>query len=422
MRIAIIAPGSRGDVQPYIALGIGLQNAGHTLRFVSHQNFEALVTSHGLDFWSDENDVQEIVQNEEMRKRVEGGNFLSLMALMAKEAKIRARTLAEVGLDACRGMDLLLAGMGGIYTGLSLAERLKLPLLQAYLVPFTPTGSFASVLLAGQPAWFGAPLNRFSHHVTRQIIWQGIRSADNLSRQQVLKIPSASFWGPYHSKYLQGLPILYGFSPALIPAPPDWDQQDTHITGYWFLDSTSDWTPPADLVDFLASGSPPVYIGFGSMSNRDPQETANLVIEALAKTGKRAIMLSGWGGLHTTDLPETIFMVDSVPHAWLFPRLAAIVHHGGAGTTAAALRAGVPSVVIPFFGDQPFWGRIVAERGLGPGPIPRKKLTAERLASAIHTAVTDKDMRQRAARIGEVIRAEDGVGGAVEIIHGLEKR
>jgi len=164
-----------------------------------------------------------------------------------------------------------------------------------------------------------------------------------------------------------------------------------------------------------------VYIGFGSMSSRNPEQTADLIIQALARTNQRAILLSGWGGLQKATIPDSIFMIDSVPHSWLFPRVSAVIHHGGASTTAAGLRAGVPSVVIPFFGDQPFWGQRIADLGVGTKPIPRKRLTVERLANGIQEAVTNEQMRQRAADLGKQIQAEDGIKSAVEIISQLEK-
>jgi UDP:flavonoid glycosyltransferase YjiC (YdhE family) len=271
------------------------------------------------------------------------------------------------------------------------------------------------------PAVFGGALNRASYRLTEQMMWQGFRSADTVARQQVLSLPKAAFWGPYGSERFKQNPILYGYSPAVIPRPTDWDGQ-MHVTGYWFLDPADEWTPPANLLEFLQAGSPPVFIGFGSMSTRNPGETTDLILRALARTGQRAILLSGWGGLHNSDLPDTAFMVDAIPYSWLFPRVAAVVHHGGAGTTSAGLRAGVPSIIIPFFADQPFWGRRVAELGVGPAPIPRKQLTADRLAQAIQTAVTDEAMRQRAAELGAKIRAEDGIARAVEVVAQVEQR
>lgn len=190
------------------------------------------------------------------------------------------------------------------------------------------------------------------------------------------------------------------------------------ITGYWSLDEAPDWRPPARLVEFLESGPPPVYVGFGSMAHRNPQQTTQLVHKALQRSGQRGVLATGWGALSGAQWPHTsdLFMLDSIPHSWLFPRMAAVVHHGGSGTTGAGLRAGVPSVLVPHAGDQPFWARRVADLGVGPRPIPRRRLTAERLAAAIARAVRDEEMRARAAAVGQRIRAEDGVGQAIGII------
>lgn len=418
MRIAIIALGSRGDVEPYLALGKGLKKAGHEVRLVSPQNFAELGNSHGLDFWPVEVNVQDIAQSAEMQKHLGGGNFLAMMSQMAREAQNGALHLARVGLSACRGMDLVLAGVGGLYPAIALAEKLGIPLIQAYYIPFTPTTLYPSFLV---PAGLklSASLNRFSFQLARQVIWQGFRSADNQVRKDVLNIPPAPFWGPVNDQNSSRYPILYGFSPSVIPQPPDWPD-NVHVTGYWFLEPDDDWTPPPALLDFLQAGTPSIYVGFGSMSNRKPEETTRLVLSALAVTNQRGIILGGWGGLHTEDLPGTVYKVDSVPFSWLFPRMAAVVHHGGAGTTAAGLRAGVPSVVVPFFADQPFWGRRVAELGVGPTPIPLRKLTIERLVKAIQTAVSDQDMRQRAADLGKKIQAEDGVASALAVLQQLE--
>ena len=417
MRIVIIAPGSRGDVQPYIALGKGLQNAGHYIRLVSHSNFETLVTSYGLEFWSFGNDVKDAVENSEMRELTEKGNFLLLMAKMAKEAEREALRFAEGGLLASQGMDVVLAGIGGLFIGTAIAEKLHMPLVQAYVFPCTPTKDFSSVLTPKLPTVF----NRLSHHLARQLMWQGFRSADGIAREEALNIPSAPFLGPYDSRSTNNMPVLYGFSPSVISTPSDWNG-NTHITGYWFIDETDDWQPPVALLDFLKSGPPPLYIGFGSMSNRNPEQTADLVIQALAMTNQRAILLSGWSGLQKTNVPDSILMVDSIPHSWLFPRVSAVIHHGGASTVAAGLRAGVPSIIIPFFGDQPFWGQRIADLGVGTKPIPRKKLTAEKLANAIREVVTNQEMCQRAEKLGKQIQSENGIKSAVEIFNKLEQQ
>jgi UDP:flavonoid glycosyltransferase YjiC (YdhE family) len=419
MRIAIIALGSQGDVQPYIALGKGLRVAGHDVRLLTHENFEGLVTSHGLDFYPMQGNVQELIETPEMRELAEKGNFITMTLRTAKETERVAIQWAQAGLEACRGMDLLIAGVGGLYLCLAFAEKLGIPLLQAFVFPFTPTTTFPGILFPQSLNRLGGMVNWLSHQVLRQIIWQGSRSGDTAARKQVLNLPASSFFGPQQSPYLHRFPTLYGFSPSVIAKPLDW--QNTFITGYWFLDAAPHWTPPSELINFLEAGSPPVYIGFGSMGNRNPEETADLVLQAIAQAGQRAIMLAGWSGMRKGDMPDHAFLIDSVPHAWLFPRVAAVVHHGGAGTTAAGLRAGVPTVIIPFFGDQGFWGQRVADLGVGTAPIPRRQLTAERLAQAIQVAVNNQAMRQQAADLGAKIRSEDGVANAMAIIQNLER-
>jgi sterol 3beta-glucosyltransferase len=418
MRIAIIASGSRGDVEPYVALGKGLQAAGHVVRLVTHRDFESLVTAHGVDFWPVEGSVQDVAES--MAALIENGSFLAILAQMGKEAQRGALALAGASLAACQGMELIVAGIGGAFVGIAIAEKLGLPLLQAYYIPFTPTSAYPAFVIPKPPVWLGTLPNRPSYQVARQMMWQSFRSADKRVRREVLDLPAAPFFGPFGSKCVQGQPIIYGYSPAVIPPPADWGA-DIHVTGYWFLDPAEDWTPDPALADFLAAGPPPVYVGFGSMSSRNPEATANLILDALARTGQRGIIHAGWGGLHRSDLSGSVLMVDGVPFSWLFPRVAAVVHHGGAGTTSAGLRAGVPSIVVPFFGDQPYWGQRVADLGVGPAPIPRKKLTAERLAQAIQTAVTDQAMRGRAAELGSRIRAEDGIARAVAVVEQMRR-
>jgi sterol 3beta-glucosyltransferase len=418
MQILAIALGSQGDVQPYVALGQGLQAAGHQVRVMTHLNFETLVKGQGLEFCPVKGNVQEIISSPEMRKLLEQGNFLKINAYTAKLAQEAAIDWTGAGLLACKGIDLIIVGIGGLNVAVALAEKLQIPILPAFLFPFTPTRAFPGILLPPSLPKLGGTFNWISHLLVQQALWQGFRKADRLSRSQVLNLPPASFWGPYKSPILKRYPTIYGFSPSVIAKPADW--QNTEIVGDWFLEAT-DWTPSDELVAFLNNGAPPVYIGFGSMGIQDPEATAELILEAIARTGQRAILQSGWGGLRKADLPDQVFLVNSVPHAWLFPRMAAIVHHGGAGTTAASLRAGVPTIVVPFFGDQPFWGQRVADLGVGPAPIPRKQLTVENLAKAIDRAVTDSTMGQRARDLGQKIQAENGIASVVAIVNRIAR-
>ena len=436
MQITILALGSRGDVQPYVALGKGLREAGHTVRILATQEFQSLITAYDLEFFDVGGSMETVARG--MQALIEQGNMLKIMARMGTAAEQMANQAAAAGLAACQSFDggtsadsstsadggssadgstsadLIIAGLGGLFVGMALSEKLGLPFIPAYLYPFTPTREFPSVLMPLPQTRLTMLFNRQTHRLAQQMMWQATRTADNKSRRQVLHIAPAPFWGPFDGGQGQQT-ILYGYSPQVIPIPGDWNDS-LHVTGYWFLESPAGWEPPGELASFLQSGPPPVYIGFGSMPGGKPEETADLVIQALARTGQRGVLSAGWGGLKKDDLPETVCMVGSLPHDWLFPRMAAVVHHGGVGTTAAGLRAGVPNIVTPYFGDQPFWGQRVYELGGGPRPIPRRRLTVDRLAEAIRSAVTDPAMRERAAHMGERIRAEDGVANAVAVI------
>ena len=413
MDIAVIALGSRGDVQPYVALGKGLKQAGHTVRLITHENYQGLAESSDLPFFGVRGDVQAFAQSDEMRELSETGNFLKLTAKMANAGKEAAALWAEDSLAACQGAELLLAGFGGMFVGLALSQKLGIPLIQAHVFPFTPTGDFASVLLPQGIAKLGGFFNRISHHLTRQLMWQGVRGGDNVTRQK-LGLRSAPFFGPYRAKELTRFPVLYGMSQHVIPQPTDWKY--AHITGHWYLDSPTNWSPPSSLTHFLAGGPKPIYIGLGSMGNRNPEQTKQTVLDAIDRSGQRTVLLSGWSGFSQDDVPDTVYLADSLPHSWLFPQMSAVIHHGGAGTTAAGLRSGVPSILIPFFGDQPFWGQRVFEFGVGPRPILRNQLTAEVLVNAIKQAVTDSKMQERAAELGTKIQNENGVTRAVELI------
>jgi UDP:flavonoid glycosyltransferase YjiC (YdhE family) len=413
MKITIIAPGSRGDVQPYVALGKGLMDAGHSVQILTTHDFHELVTTYGLDF------VDMGGQMEDVARQIEGllkqGNFLKILKSMGQAAQELVNRASERGLEASQNSDRLIAGPGGLFVGLALSEKLGIPFIPAFYFPFTPTRAFPNALVPLPPIHLPGWANRRTHHIAQQMLWQNYRAADTQARREILGLPPASWWGPFEPLNRQQQTVIYGYSPLVLPRPADWGPS-VHITGYWFLDPPADWEPPVHLVNFLESGSPPVFVGFGSMTNSKAEDTTRLVIEALARTGQRGVLSAGWGGLSQKDLPDSVQMIGSTPFSWLFPRMAAIVHHGGAGTTSIGLSAGIPSIVTPFMGDQPFWGQRVFELGVGPRPIPLRRLTAERLAQAIQTALTDTAMRQQAAILGKCIRMEDGVARAVEVI------
>jgi UDP:flavonoid glycosyltransferase YjiC (YdhE family) len=282
-----------------------------------------------------------------------------------------------------------------------------------YNVPITPTHAFQNPSFPPPPAWlpFKKSYNWWSFRIANQMFIYLIKPVVNECRREILglKPVPASF---YRGLDVSHIPIVYGFSPNLLPRPDDWGDW-LKVSGHWFFDHHPDWQPSSELVRFLENNKPPVYVGFGSMVI---ERATRIVLGALQRTGQRGILLGGWGGLGAGDLPETVLRIDSAPHDWLFPRVSALVHHGGAGTTATGLRYSKPTIVVPFFADQPFWGDRVHRLGAGPRPIPFTKLSVENLSQAIDRLINDLDMRRKAAELGDKLQNEDGVGKAVGFI------
>jgi sterol 3beta-glucosyltransferase len=413
MRIRIITIGSQGDVRPYVALGAGLKNAGYDVRIIAHPGFESLVREHGLDFAPVAGDPREMADNRQLRALHDDGRnvFRWWRTFKEVDAPLMRQRLRDCW-EACSDAEVIVVSILPYLFGYAIARKLDVPLVRAFYFPVSPTRSYAADFV---PAWLrlSGRLNLASYQVQRQVLWQVARPWVAGACRNILGLKSLPLLEPFGELDQRQELLLYAYSAAVAPPPPDWGEW-IDVTGYWFLDRSTDWTPPPALAAFLHDGPPPVYIGgFGSMTNREPAELARAVTRALALAGQRAIVLTGWGGLSPAELPAEIFAIDWVPFDWLFPRVAAVVHHGGAGTTAASLRAGVPTIVIPFFLDQFFWGRRVFELGVGPRPIPRKRLEADALAAALQLATTDPDMQDSAAALGKCIRAEDGVARAV---------
>lgn len=411
--LTIITIGSRGDVQPYVALGRGLQTAGFGVRLATHELFRDFVADHGLEFAPLAGDPQAMLDTPEGQAWLESDrNPVQFLRYFIRLSRPRLRQNFADSVVACRGTDAIIYSSLGV-TGYHVAEMMGIPAIMTALQPYTPTTAFPAVGAKTPPISAGW-INYLSHLVVQQALWLPFRDLVNEWRQASLGLEPLPLWGPYRRQRKEKHPVLYGYSPAVIPRPDDWPPW-MQVTGYWFLQETEkeEWRPPPDLQAFLDAGDPPVYIGFGSMRDRDPAQLERMVETAVSRSGVRAIVLSGWSGMQPRSKTDDIFVVDAAPHDWLFPRVTAVVHHGGAGTTAAGLRAGKPSLLIPYFADQHFWGRRVAILQAGPAPIPRAELTADALSRALQQAYYHPHLRRRAATVGRAIRAEDGVAQAV---------
>ncbi|MFC9283030.1 glycosyltransferase [Streptomyces collinus] len=389
MRILIITAGSRGDVAPYTGLGRRLRDAGHQVTVAAHPSFEALVAGCGLDHRPIPGDPQQLIHD-------------WARATSREETRALTRAYADgladgVAQAVAGGADLLLTPSGPAPLSRTAGEAFGVPVIGTYLVPALATGHF--------------PLP--NAHSTDDLGTEGNLAAG----RDVLARAEAVFAGAVTTLRTRlGLPagtppapdvrpVFHGFSPLVVPRPEDWPSW-AHVTGYWWPARPDGWRPPAELADFLQAGPPPVFIGFGSMAVGQGERLSELVAAAVKKAGVRAVVQAGWAEVsgHGAD----VLAVGDVPHDWLFPRTAAVVHHAGAGTTAAGLRAGVPAVPVPVMADQPFWAARLCALGVAPRSIPFPDLTAEALGEAITTCVSEPSHRRRAAELARALAAEDG--------------
>ncbi len=412
-RITILAHGSRGDVQPYVALGRGLQEAGYQVRLACPARFEAFIVENGLEFAPLAGDPTGMAR--ELAEKA-GASFLkTIPAMLSYTMPLAVQIVADCR-QACQGADGIIHSFLMTVPGHETALAMDLPELSALIFGvFSPTGAFPNPMFPSLP--LGSGYNRITHHIFDRSYWHGGRLGYAWLRRKYAHLPALHGW-PFAARPKRGnprpLPVLYGLSPSLLPRPADWGDH-LHMTGSWFLDSP-DWTPPAKLLAFLEAGPPPIFIGFGSTITSKAKALTRIALEALALTHQRGLLLTGWGGLDQVNLPPSVLAIESAPFDRLFPHMAALVHHGGMGTTADGLRAGKPAVIVPFTTDQPFWGRHLHRLGLSPAPIPPKKLTAQRLAAGIHDTIENEARRRRVQRMGQSIRAEDGAGRAVALV------
>jgi sterol 3beta-glucosyltransferase len=417
MKIAITTVGTRGDLQPYIALGIGLKAAGYEVLIVSAKNEAAFVQSYGLDFFALEVDVQKIMEGNEVQRMSKGDNpikfVLSHLRGSKKVKELMVKTQHEIW-NACMDADVIIFHPG-MPLGFFMAKELGKISIMASPFPIVPTKEYPSILFYNVFR-LGKVYNLFTHFVVGKLFWALTKSAIKEFWITTVKTKMNFSTSPIYQQIKSGMPVINGYSKLLFHTPKDW-KVNSHITGSWMIENETLWIPPNNLVDFIKQGEAPIYIGFGSMKDTTAfRQTFTLITSALKIARQRGIVALGWNSFPTGEtLPEDIFLIDSAPHSWLFPQMAAVVHHGGAGTTAAGLAAGKPTIIIPSNADQPAWGKRVFELGVGTRSIPKNQLTAQRLAVAI-TEALQPAMVANAAILGEKLSKENGVKNAVEII------
>ncbi|KAK7532014.1 uncharacterized protein J3D65DRAFT_576772, partial [Phyllosticta citribraziliensis] len=421
LNIVIQVVGSRGDVQPFIALGNALQKYGHRVRIGTHNVFEDFVRGSGLEFYPIGGDPADL-----MAYMVKNPGLIpSMKALRAGDIGRKRAMVAEM-LDGCWKSCIepdqrtnmpftadAIIGNPPAFAPIHCAEALGIPVHLMFTMPWTSTRAFPHPLANIKSKDTDRRLaNYISYGIVEFLTWQGLGDVINKWRVGIDLEPVPITEGPNLAKTLQ-VPFTYCWSPALVPKPADW-QPHIDVCGFFFRDPPS-YTPPSDLEDFLRAGPPPVYIGFGSIVIDEPARMTALLLEAVHMAGVRAIISRGWSKLGGANKPN-VFWLGDCPHEWLFQHVSAVVHHGGAGTTACGLLNGKPTTIVPFFGDQPFWGDMVAAAGAGPSPIPHRQLDSRILAEAITYCLTP-EASDAAQGIAAKMRAENGVENAVHSFH-----
>eukprot|EP01133_Synstelium_polycarpum_P007913 gene7913-9291_t len=410
LRITILTIGSRGDIQPFIALARALRSHGHDVTLASHELYRDLISrDNGLKFAVLGGDPKEL-----MDLCVRNGIFTPKFI---REALSKFRTFIDDLLRTCweaaQGAEALIA-TPGCFAGPHIAEALQIPFFHSFTMPFTRTRTYPNPFAPFASSQLGGVFNLATHMMMEKILWQPVAGQINTWRVDTLKLPAWNSRIAITETYR--LPYLYCFSKFLVPKPSDWGGEIA-ITGYWNPQETNDLSPPPALVEFLKScPQPPIFIGFGSIVIEDPNALSAQLVEAIRATGRRAIISQGWGGLKP-ELDDKIFLLEQpVAHSWLFEQVALVIHHGGAGTTAAGIYAARPSIVVPFFGDQFFWGERLQDQGIGMC-IPQKTLSAKSLANAITTLIDDVEVLARVSMISKNLKEEDGLKNALDAFH-----
>ncbi|XP_012085157.1 sterol 3-beta-glucosyltransferase UGT80A2 isoform X2 [Jatropha curcas] len=412
LQIVMLIVGTRGDVQPFIAIGKKLQDYGHRVRLATHSNFKEFVLTAGLEFYPLGGDPKVLAGY-----MVKNKGFLPSGPSEIPVQRNQMKEIIYSLLPACKDPDMdsgipfkadAIIANPPAYGHTHVAEALKIPLHIFFTMPWTPTSEFPHPLSrVKQAAGY-----RLSYQIVDSLIWLGIRDMINDVRKKKLKLrPVTYLSGSQGSE--SDVPHGYIWSPHLVPKPKDWGPK-VDVVGFCFLDLASNYEPPESLVKWLEAGPKPIYIGFGSLPVQEPEKMTQIIVDALEQTGQRGIINKGWGGLGNLAEPkDSIYLLDNCPHDWLFLRCKAVVHHGGAGTTAAGLKAACPTTIVPFFGDQPFWGERVYARGVGPQPIPVDEFSLPKLIDAIKIML-DPKVKERAIELAKAMENEDGVTGAVK--------
>lgn len=399
--ITIICAGSRGDFQPYVALAQRLKILGEEVRISGFSQFENFVRGYGIDYVPIEVDYEELGVDLKMLKQAGSADNPLKMILTFNKMKKYGAQIAKQTYDSLEGSELIVYHPGCVI-GYFAAQEMNIPSVLATPFPMNKTEEYLSVVTYGKAR--PTKINKkISYKMIQGMLW--LASSNTVKqhwKERFGRVPK-NFKSPYE-KISKDHIAMVSCSNFVFPRPKDWDK-NIYQSGYWFVEENKEYKPSKELEAFINNGEKPVYIGFGSVFDSDEKDKiVRIIIDALKKCGKRGI-ISGMGKVD--NLPDNIISVDGIPHTWLFEKVSLVCHHGGAGTTGAGFRAGVPSVIIPFSNDQFAWAHRAFDLGVGAKPIYKKDLTADKLAEGISYAL-NKDIIERAEMLSKNIALEDG--------------
>jgi sterol 3beta-glucosyltransferase len=419
VRVALVAYGTRGDVQPFVCLARALADRGHEVRLIAPRNGEEMARAADLPFRALPIDAQSLILTEPAQRMLAAGRFTTFARWMQKEEKAFATEMRRVLISETESVDLIVSDPLLMDRCEAIATARQIGHLPLYLFPSFPSRSFASVVITQRGRWRQlGPLNRVSHQLVMEMLWRTARDDVSALRQE-LGIPPASR-GIWRALASGDAPCLLAHSQTLFPRPNDWPSSAHHV-GFlapWpeLRAQLGEHGVPSELDDWLQAGSPPVFLGFGSMPVLDTKSLLSTVKATLRNLGVRGILAAGWSELDTVR-DDTLFVVNDVDHQSLLPRCAAAAHHGGVGTTHASLAAGTPTLICSVAFDQPFWGAQCRRLGVG-ATFPFARLNAKRLTDGLR-AVLDTRVAARAKEVARHMADEDGIGAAVAYLeHG----
>lgn len=426
MRVLIATIGTRGDVQPYLALAVGLKQAGHDVSICTSPRFKNFIEARDVQHLHLDDGLLQLLDSDIGQAVFESlhGLFTVLRSLpkIVRTVGPIQQKLVDDSWDAVNSYKPdIIVYHPKLFCVPAFAAVRDIPVILAMLCPFhVPTGECP---LFGPS--LGATYNRWTYKIVQRLTQIGTKKYLKQWRLQNDPLHLSRASSPSRINQRNSIPVMHAYSQRVSPRPKDWPNNVT-ITGYWQLKDESEdgarWEPSAELEKFLACGPPPLFVGFGSIKGLNPKRITDLILAAVSRTHVRAVLSQGWGGLSRVENTDKLHFIEAAPHSWLFPKMGAVMHHGGAGTTASGLRAGCPTIICPFGMDQPFWGRCVSKLGVGVATVPQAKLTEDKIVEAVQMVFSNRTIRNKATSLAQELGHEDGVGQALEFIEQTKRR